>query len=72
MKPVFAVLTLLACTACAKGVGEPGSVLWQLTANDVERRYYGNDRLTTARLQCAHGGYSGEGYEACVRNAMKY
>lgn len=72
MHKVCLFVALLTLSACSSGVGQPGSIAWQLTANDVERQYFGNGELTTARLQCAQGGYEGAGYDACVRNSMKY
>lgn len=72
MKMMAIALVLLSLSACAKGVGEPGSILWKMTANDSEREHFGDDERTKARLQCAAGGYSGTGYEACVENSMKY
>lgn len=70
MRPVL--ICLVALSACTGGVGEPGSVLWQMTANDTEKRYHTTGDETIARMQCAQGGYEGQGFDACVANSMKY
>lgn len=72
MRTAACVILLLTLAACGSGIGEPGSMMWKLTANDMERRNFGDADRTQARLQCAQGGYSGAGYEACVENSMKY
>lgn len=72
MRIIAMTLLLLSLCACSEGVGKPGSILWKMTANDSEREHFGDDARTQARLQCAAGGYSGTGYEACVENSMKY
>lgn len=61
----------LALAGCGGGMGQEGSVLWRLTASDAEKAGYQDERTGNARILCAQN-YSGEGYDACVRNATKY
>lgn len=68
---VLALVTI-ALGGCNNGaMGNPGSVLWSFTATASQDAEYQSDREGRARLMCAQD-YSGEGYEACVRNSMKY
>lgn len=69
---IVAILALFTLAACGGGIGTPGSIMWKLTANDTERQYHTSGAETTARIQCAQGGYEGSGLEACVRNSMEY
>ena len=52
-------------------MGTSGSVLWNLTATDKEQALYADDRAASARFLCAEK-YSGEGYDACVRNSTRF
>jgi hypothetical protein len=71
-KIAFAVTFMLLLGACSKGgLGSPGSVLWSLTASDAEKAALQDDRAASARFLCAEN-YSGEGYDACVRNSTKF
>lgn len=63
----FALLGVM-CALSACGASSQ-SVAWNFAENDS---FYGNAELTTARLQCAQGGFDGAGFDACVQNSMRY
>lgn len=67
--PLLPLLLVAACNS--GGVGTSGSVLWNLTATDEEQALYADDRAASARFLCAEK-YSGEGYDACVRNSTRF
>ncbi|MCH2547748.1 MAG: hypothetical protein MK052_09095 [Alphaproteobacteria bacterium] len=73
MKTGYILLILACLTGCkVGGIGNEGSIMWNLTATDEQEAAHKADQLGAARITCAQGGYEDEGYDACVRNSVNY
>lgn len=62
--------TLLFLSACSNLAGDPGSVSFNLFATDAEKSAYRRDQEKSAQIHCAAQGFTGEGFNACVKRSV--
>lgn len=69
MHKVLLFCSLFVLPACSNRA-DHHDAMWNFADNAAD--YYADRELTTARLQCAQGGYNGSGFDACVNNSVRY